>query len=652
MRRERRALFVCLIAAAAVLLAPGAGALGGSSGSGGPTAEEVLRQMAGAREGNIAPGPEATEGEGDAGAAPAPSDGPSIPEGRTDPRTMLRSFREAYAAYAEGPPTPRETQRLLTFAPEQAGDVGDQARLRGLVRLGEIMTAAAARSGMNLRSSFLRNVPDPAMERDDAYYIVDQRGGELALPLDRDAVGGWRFSADAIDNARERHADLYADKYWLRQAYKRVGLDALVSQGVLGLRYYQWSTLFAAIFIALVLDFVVRFVVVLVARRYIKQENDAASPGDSKDLLRRSAKPFGLLAAGLFLYLFLPAIELPLRADAILRTAVLLFTMFAGQWALFKVVDLAAEWFHRRALRTATRVDDLLIPLVRKSLKVFLLAFGLVFIAESLNLPITSLVAGLGIAGAAIAFASKDTIENLFGSVAVILDRPFGVGDWIQLGDTEGIVEELGFRSTRVRTFYNSLVTIPNATLVRATVDNYGRRRFRRFKTVLSVTYDTPADRVEAFTEGIREIIRRSAFTRKDFYEIHMNDFGAHSLDILVYMFFKVPDWSTELRERHRFCLDILRLAHALEVEFAFPTQTIHMAGETPIPPESPRARSGAASPAGAGNGEAAASAGGAAGETATASAVEAKPVRRPEGESREAGRAAARFILGGPADA
>ena len=210
-------------------------------------------------------------------------------------------------------------------------------------------------------------------------------------------------------------------------------------------------------------------------------------------------------------------------------------------------------------------------------MKIFVVAFGLVFIAESFSLPITSLVAGLGIGGLAFAFAAKDTIENLFGSVAVILDRPFAVGDWIQVGDTEGIVEDLGFRSTRIRTFHNSLVTVPNSTLVRATVDNYGRRVYRRYRAVFNLTYDTDPDLVEAYCEGLREIVRKHPFTRKDTYEIHLNGLGPHSLDVLVYIFFRVPDWSTELRERHRFILDALRLAKRLGVEYAFPTQTLHL---------------------------------------------------------------------------
>ena len=111
---------------------------------------------------------------------------------------------------------------------------------------------------------------------------------------------------------------------------------------------------------------------------------------------------------------------------------------------------------------------------------------------------------------------------------------------------------------------------------MRAVVDNYGRRKYRRWSTHLNIAYHTTPEQIDAFCEGIREIIRLHPYTRKDYYQVWMHKFGPHSLDILLYVFFETPDWNTELRERHRLSLDIMRLADRLNVEFAFPTQTIH----------------------------------------------------------------------------
>ena len=128
---------------------------------------------------------------------------------------------------------------------------------------------------------------------------------------------------------------------------------------------------------------------------------------------------------------------------------------------------------------------------------------------------------------------------------------------------------------------------MPNSTLVRATVDNYGRRVYRRYRAVFNLAADTDPDLVEAYCEGLREIVRKHPFTRKDTFEIHLNGMGPHSLDVLIYIFFRVPDWSTELRERHRFILDALRLAKKLGVHYAFPTQTLHLVNED-APPAGP----------------------------------------------------------------
>jgi MscS family membrane protein len=127
------------------------------------------------------------------------------------------------------------------------------------------------------------------------------------------------------------------------------------------------------------------------------------------------------------------------------------------------------------------------------------------------------------------------------------------------------------------------MITFPNAMLIRTAVDNLGAREYRRIKMRLGVTYDTPPDKLESFIEGIRELVRRHPYTRKEYYHVYFNSFGDSGLEVLLYCFVRTPDWATELRERHRLLIDILRLANELSVEFAFPTRTLHMVqGEMP----------------------------------------------------------------------
>jgi MscS family membrane protein len=411
--------------------------------------------------------------------------------------------------------------------------------------------------------------------------------GDQRIELVRGPDGAWKFSAQTmagieglLDRLRHlRTLEGLADEtqrsfsLWLQSKLP----DALVDNRFLTLKYWQWIGLFALILIGVVLDFVLRFVLTLISRRIITGKGGEAR----RDTVRKTVRPFGLAAAALFWLWTVNMLGLPSEALKVLLPAVRFFAMLAGVWAGFRVTDLVAEVFVGKAARTESRFDDLLIPLIRKTVKIFIFIFGLIYIADSLEVEIAPLLAGLGIGGIGFAFAARDTLENFFGSVTVIVDRPFQVGDWVVVGDVEGTVEDLGFRSTRIRTFYNSQVTIPNGNLVRATVDNYGRRRYRRWKTHVAVTYDTAPDKIEAFCEGIRELIRIHPYTRKDYYQVWLHQFGSSSLDVLVYMFHEAPDWTTELRERHRLMLDIIRLADRIGVEFAFPTETLHLYQES-----------------------------------------------------------------------
>ena len=197
--------------------------------------------------------------------------------------------------------------------------------------------------------------------------------------------------------------------------------------------------------------------------------------------------------------------------------------------------------------------------------------------AEDLGLPAYSVVAGLGVGGLAVALAAREILADFLGSVVIMWDRPFRIGDLIAVGDNEGFVMDIGFRSTRIRTLYDSVVTIPNSETVKASVDNLNERRYRRVKTIVSITYDTPAERIEGFLEGIKKVIQANPTTRKDYFHVVVHDFGSHSLDIMVYFFVIAPDLSKELVERQRIFLEIIRLAEAMRIRFAFPTQTIQV---------------------------------------------------------------------------
>jgi len=321
-------------------------------------------------------------------------------------------------------------------------------------------------------------------------------------------------------------------------------------------------------------DRVVRFLAARVAVRVSGRESVSLD----KETLHSFERPTGLLGGVLAFEVSLHFLGLEQGILSVLLLATSFVTAVAGVWACYRLVDVVGDYLGARAARTASKFDDMLVPLLRRTLKVFVVLVGIVFVASRLSDDLWGVVAGLSLGSVAVGFAAKDSIENLFGTFTVLLDKPFQIGDWILADGLEGTVEEVGFRSTRIRTFYNSLITVPNRKFIATAVDNLGKRRYRRVKTMLSLTYDTPPEKIEAFCEGVREIVRAHPYTRKDDYHVYLNEFAASSLDVLLYVFFETPDWSTELREKHRLFADVLRLAEGLGVSFAFPTQTLHMA--------------------------------------------------------------------------
>lgn len=337
---------------------------------------------------------------------------------------------------------------------------------------------------------------------------------------------------------------------------------------------WQWLGLAALALVGVVVEVAVRFVLGVWVRRLLAKTEARRAKG----AVAAFARPIGILAMALTWMALLPLLELRTGAHDALNFAATLVAAVAAVWAAYKLIDVVSEHLIALAETTDTKTDDILVPMVRRAAKIVVIAIGVVFVADNLDIDVTSMIAGLGIGGIALALAAKDTVENLFGSVTVLVDRPFQIGDWVTIGDLEGTVEKIGFRSTRIRTFYDSVISVPNARLVATAVDNLGLRQLRRFKCTLGVEYSTPPEKIEAFCEGIRELVRRHPYTYKEKYMVYFNGFGDFSLNILLYVFHETPDWATELRERHRLLVDIVRLARELEVEFAFPTQTLHLA--------------------------------------------------------------------------
>ncbi len=339
----------------------------------------------------------------------------------------------------------------------------------------------------------------------------------------------------------------------------------------------QWLGFAALIFIALILERLARFYSAKFIAHLLKQQDVELSIEQKKKIVF----PIGFVAFSTIWLTAIPLLELPLNIENFLNKAWDIALTIALVWSSYNLVDGLALYFEKVAAKTDNKFDDVLVPMARKTLKVLVVLIGLIFIGNSFSVNMKSIIAGLGIGGLAFALAAKDTISNLFGSFTVLMDQPFQIGDYVKIdGKVEGTVEEVGLRSTKIRTASDSLVSLPNGNLINANIDNLGKRKFRRFDTKLQIEYGTPIEKIEGLCEEIRYLIQMNPRTNKDNHHVYLNNFGSSALEVLIIVFWDVSDYQTELSERHNFHLDIIRIVEKMRIKMAFPTQTLHMRKE------------------------------------------------------------------------
>ena len=294
-------------------------------------------------------------------------------------------------------------------------------------------------------------------------------------------------------------------------------------------------------------------------------------------------KPAEFLVFLIGLFIAVEVLQLPSEPFDIGKLATSLLkalVIFDVAWFLFNLVDMIDHYLSKWAERTESALDDQLAPLLRKSLRIFIVVMASLMAIQTFGYPITGVLASLGIGGLAFALAAKDTVSNIFGSLMIIFDRPFHVGDWIKAGSMEGTVEEVGFRSTKIRTFAKTLISVPNNIIANLALDNYSRMPKRRIRLTVSVSYDaTPAQMREAVSR-IRELLKTHPAIDQEFFLVNFTDFGASSLDIMVYCFTSTTVWGEYLDAREDVCLKIMDTLAELGLEIAFPSTTVYLRQE------------------------------------------------------------------------
>lgn len=350
-----------------------------------------------------------------------------------------------------------------------------------------------------------------------------------------------------------------------------------------------WGLLLAGIFVGLVAGRIAAFLLARVGAK-LDHRGWKVQARALTDLLG----PGKLALLSLGLMIGLAALKMSLMLQAFCgKTLLLLFTIacFWYGYNLVSVIDLLLRRLSRVGRRPLDeQFVEMLVPLIRKTLRIFLVVIGVLFVADSVfDQNIGALLAGLGIAGIAVSLAAQDSLKNVFGSITILLDRPFRIGERIVFAGFDGMIEEIGFRSTKLRTLTGHLVTIPNSKIVNDPVENIGRRPYIRRIINLTITYDTPREKIDQAVrivrnileeEGIREAIHATIDGDEFPPRVYFNDFNADSLNILVIYWYAPPAYWDYLEHAQRLNLRIFEEFERAGIEFAFPTRTLYLAGD------------------------------------------------------------------------
>ena len=330
-----------------------------------------------------------------------------------------------------------------------------------------------------------------------------------------------------------------------------------------------------------------RIITRLLGRLLFKLFQKHSSGVSIDDFLNLIRKPVSLLIFLITLFIAFQHLEYPPQWDLkpvedfglklFVSSFYKILVVISVTWVFIRIIDFLGLILAYRASLTESKSDDQLIPFIRDAFKILIVIFGFFFILGAIfNMNIASLVAGLGIGGLAVALAAKESLENLFGSFTIFLDKPFVVGDLVQVGAVMGTVEKIGFRSTRIRTLEKSYVTIPNKKMIDTELDNLSLRTFRRGRFNIGVTYGTSIDQIKAIVADIQKYIDDHPNTNQD-GRVRFMEFGASSLDIMVQYFVDTMDWDIYIKIREEINFKIMEIVKQHGSSFAFPSTSVYL---------------------------------------------------------------------------
>lgn len=380
-------------------------------------------------------------------------------------------------------------------------------------------------------------------------------------------VPAWVFAPQTVERIEAWYADL--DDRWLRQ---RMPL-ALQQPGPFGIELWQWVSLALLLPVAGVLAWVIGRLTIGVLHRAARQTDTLL---DDR-ILGRVRGPVTALWFVLLYRALVEIVGLSLGAMNLVGLVGRALSVAAVTWMMVRVTQALEEEVPSAAWASAKPALRALVPLIARVARILLIAIGAVTVVAQLGVDVLTVVAGLGIGGLALALSAQKTLEHVIGSVAIGMDQPIRVGDFVRVADVMGTVEEIGLRSTRLRTLDRSLVVIPNGQLADNRMENFGQRDRILLRTKIGVEYGTTVEQLERIRDGFRRVLEEHPLTWRETIIVRFESFGDFSLNVEVIAWIATTDMNEFRRVREEVYFGFMRVVREAGASFAFPTQTIHL---------------------------------------------------------------------------
>lgn len=246
-------------------------------------------------------------------------------------------------------------------------------------------------------------------------------------------------------------------------------------------------------------------------------------------------------------------------------------------WGLFNLSSPTTGILISLNEKMNDKIDLILLPFISRTIRVIMVAISISIIGQEFDYDVNGLVAGLGLGGLAFALAAKEAVGNLIGGIVIVTEKPFSIGDWILTPSVEGTVEDINFRSTKIRTFSQALVTVPNSTLANEPITNWSRMGKRRITFNLQLNYKTSKEQIQRVVARIELMLRNNEEVHPDTIMVAFDHYNESSLDILIYFFTNTTVWAEHVKIKHDINLAIMGILEEEGVETAFPSRTIYV---------------------------------------------------------------------------